>query len=68
MRGELHMMQRFKNAIKGESGMPTTEAVALIAVALLMYAVFVLFRNQIQGFINGVAGVVQGWANNANPQ
>lgn len=55
------MITRFKNAIKGESGMPTTEAVMLIAVALMLYLAFLLFKDQIATFLDKLGKVVAGW-------
>lgn len=55
------MITRFKNAIKGESGMPTTEAVMLIAVALMLYLAFLLFKDQIAAFLEKLGNVVEGW-------
>ena len=56
------MIKRLKNAIKGESGMPTTEAVMLIGVALMLYLAFLIFKDQIAAFLGKLGGVIEGWS------
>ena len=55
------MINKFKNAIRGEKGMPTTEAVMLIGVALMLYLAFIIFKDAIGGFLGRLGAVVTGW-------